>query len=317
SIILVGSGASNYSWNNGITNGVAFIPVGTSIYTVTGTDPNGCKNIDSVLITIIPTPTVDFISNNVLSCSPLAFTLTNNSVGNLTNCKWTLSNGQTFNGCGPVSDTLLAVGCYDVTLLVTTPEGCSNTLTKSDYICVAPDPIAKFYTDPNELSTLVWKANMNNVSIGATTYEWNFGDNTGNSTETNPSHEFPNEEGKTYTITLIATSDIGCVDTTTGNITLVEDLIYYVPNTFTPDANKFNETFLPVFTSGFDPQNYTLLVFDRWGEILFESHNAKIGWDGTFNGKVSPDGTYIWKISFKLKNNDERQDHFGNINLLR
>ena len=316
-IILVGSGASNYSWNNGITNGVAFTPTGTGTYTVIGTDPNGCKNTDSVLITIIPTPLADFVSDKFIGCSPLAFNLTNNSIGNLTNCKWTLSNGQTFNGCGPVTDTLLAVGCYDVTLVVTTPQGCTNTMTKSNYICVAPDPVAKFYTDPNELSTFISKANMTNVTIGATSYEWNFGDNTGNSTETNPSHEFPNDEGKTYTITLIATSDIGCVDTTTETITVIEDLIYYVPNTFTPDADNFNETFLPVFTSGYDPQDYVLLIFDRWGEILFESHNAKVGWDGTFNGKMTPDATYIWKISFKLKNKDERQEHIGNVNLLR
>ena len=317
SIILVGSGASNYSWNNGITNGVAFTPTATTTYTVTGTDSNGCKNTDDVQITIISTPTVNFVSDNVLDCLPLAFNLTNTSIGNLTNCKWTLSNGQSFTGCGTVTDTLLAVGCYDVTLVVTTPEGCTNTLTKSDYICVAPNPVAKFYTDPNELSSLVWKANMTNISIGATSYQWNFGDNSGSNTETSPSHEFPNDEGKTYTITLIAISDVGCVDSTTKTITVIEDLIYYVPNTFTPDADNFNETFLPVFTSGYDPQDYTLLIFDRWGEILFESHNAKVGWDGTFNGKVSPDGTYIWKITFKLKNKDERQEHVGNINLLR
>ena len=72
-----------------------------------------------------------------------------------------------------------------------------------------------------------------------------------------------------------------------------------MPNAFTPDDDEFNQTFMPVFTSGFDPQDFTLLIFDRWGELIFESHNHDVGWDGKFQGKLVQDGVYVWKIEFK------------------
>ena len=62
---------------------------------------------------------------------------------------------------------------------------------------------------------------------------------------------------------------------------------------------------------------YTLLIFDRWGEVLFESHDASIGWDGKYEGKIVKDGTYIWKIDFKETMSDKRHSVKGHINVLR
>ena len=94
-------------------------------------------------------------------------------------------------------------------------------------------------------------------------------------------------------------------------------LIYYVPNTFTPDNDEFNQTFQPVFTAGFDPYDFQIIIFDRWGELIFESFNADEGWDGTYNGKLVPDGTYTWKIEFKTSSSDERVAVIGHLNLIR
>jgi gliding motility-associated-like protein len=96
-----------------------------------------------------------------------------------------------------------------------------------------------------------------------------------------------------------------------------EELIFYVPNTFTPDNNGMNEVFLPIFTSGFDPYDYNLLIFNRWGEIVFESYNHQVGWDGTYRGRLVQDGTYVWKIEFKTKYTDERKVHTGHVNVLK
>jgi len=71
-------------------------------------------------------------------------------------------------------------------------------------------------------------------------------------------------------------------------------VIYFVPILFT--ADDYNPTFQPVFTSGYDPFDFTLLIFNRWGEIIFESHDARIGWDGT----------YSWTIEFKTSATDKR-----------
>jgi gliding motility-associated-like protein len=116
---------------------------------------------------------------------------------------------------------------------------------------------------------------------------------------------------------LIATSSLGCIDTAFSSIEMAEQLLYFVPNTFTPDGDLKNNFFQPVFTSGFDPYNFNMLIFNRWGEILFETNNAAIGWDGTYNGNYVQDGVYTWKIEFKAKENDKKHFLSGHVNLFR
>jgi gliding motility-associated-like protein len=157
-----------------------------------------------------------------------------------------------------------------------------------------------------------------NGSIGASEYQWFFGDGA-TSTEVNPTHTYPEVENS-YDIMLVASTSFGCSDTAYSRVTIVEELIFYVPNTFTPDGDNYNEVFLPVFTSGFDPFDYHLMIFNRWGEIIFESYDHTVGWDGTYGAAsetIVKDGTYIWKIEFKTKVNDERKMHVGHVNVLK
>ena len=160
---------------------------------------------------------------------------------------------------------------------------------------------------------------FSNGSLGAVDYNWNFGDGS-TSTETNPNHTFPVDQAGDYEVQLIAYSQAGCPDTARAIVTVIEDIIFYVPNTFTPDNDDFNEVFQPIFTSGFDPFDFKLLIFNRWGEVVFESNDASIGWDGTYGAssdRIVRDGTYIWKIEFKTVNTDERQTHVGHVNILK
>jgi gliding motility-associated-like protein len=94
-------------------------------------------------------------------------------------------------------------------------------------------------------------------------------------------------------------------------------LLYFIPNTFTPDNDQYNQYFKPVFTSGFDPFDYNLKIFNRWGEIIWESNDPEVGWDGTYNGKLVQDGTYSWKIEFKTNNSDERKMIHGHVNIMK
>ena len=94
-------------------------------------------------------------------------------------------------------------------------------------------------------------------------------------------------------------------------------MIFYIPNTFTPDGDEFNQTFKPIFTSGFHAHDFKLLIFNRWGEVIWESNDAEIGWDETYNGKIVQNGTYVWKVEFKILKNDERILKTGHVNVLR
>jgi trimeric autotransporter adhesin len=123
----------------------------------------------------------------------------------------------------------------------------------------------------------------------------------------------------TFTFSAVAYEN-GCVSYPVSFITTVqrcpEELIY-IPNTFTPDGNEINHVFLPVFTSGFDPEDFYLTIYNRWGELIFKSYNSEISWDGTYNNTLCQNGTYTWVIVYGDKNNDKKTLIKGNVNLIR
>ena len=119
---------------------------------------------------------------------------------------------------------------------------------------------------------------------------------------------------------MIAYSGIGCVDSISIPITYQEELIYYIPNSFTPDADEHNQTFKPIFTSGFDPYNYEINIYNRWGELIWKSFDHTQGWDGTFSsnkGIPVQEGQYSWVIKFKTKDSDGKSVIFGTVNVLK
>jgi gliding motility-associated-like protein len=317
STALFGQGAITYVWDNNGIDGVAFVPPASMDFTVVGTDANGCQNNDAVHITVVPTPQVNFSATNVSGCSPLVTTLTNQSTGNLTNCQWTLSDGSQYNGCGTVDIELTEPGCYDVTLTVSTPEGCTNTGTQTAFLCVYPNPIADFRMTPTNLETSNTFVNFFNDSYGAVTYSWEFSDGSFGSSAENPTHVFPDDEAANYEVYLIAINSDGCRDTASRTVHVGEDLIYYVPNAFSPDGDEFNNVFKPVLTTGFDVNSYHLSIFNRWGELIFESLNYEEGWDGTYHDEKLMDGTYIWKINVKYRSSDKKKELIGNVSLLK
>jgi gliding motility-associated-like protein len=102
-------------------------------------------------------------------------------------------------------------------------------------------------------------------------------------------------------------------------ITIVQcpNLLYYIPNSFTPDGDEHNNTFKWTFTSGFDPMNFNILIFNRWGELIFESNNSNGYWDGTYGDTMCPLGVYTYKLQFDNQKNDGKYLFIGNVNLIR
>jgi len=105
----------------------------------------------------------------------------------------------------------------------------------------------------------------------------------------------------------------------TQTVIVHPSLMIYIPNTFTPDGDQFNQTWLPIFSENVDPYQYDLTLFDRWGEIIWESHNLSVGWDGTYgqDGLQVQDGVYTYKIVYKLKTTAQHELITGHINLIR
>lgn len=303
-------------WSGGVVDGSAFVPSASATYTVTATSAEGCVITDDMDVIVNPNPVALFTADTLIGCTPLNVEFTNLSSGSIVSCVWDFGNGTVFNGCADISTIYPDAGLYDVSLTVIDGNGCTSILTYTDYIAVYETPIAGFTAFPMDLDILHPETSFTNISVNATDYIWDFGDGSMNSTETNPDHTFPNEGSGDFIVELIAMNN-GCSDTATYVFSVEDVLIYYVPNTFTPDGDQVNQTFKPIFSSGYDPYDYQLLIFNRWGEIVFESHNTEIGWDGTYNGTLAQDGSYTWKLEFKERSGDVRHIDVGHLTLMR
>jgi gliding motility-associated-like protein len=309
--------AGIYYWGPNGVQGIAtntFTPTQDSTIEVFNV-LNGCSS-DTIqaTITVLPLPISTFSANVLQGCVPLSVGFSADVLNNTTYA-WQTSNQLSASGPQATLDFQIN-GSFSVTLTATL-NGCSSTTTVANMIEVDNYPIAAFepssqvFTEPNQALSF-W-----NSSVGATTYQWNFGEG-GSSSEEAPTHIFDIENEGT-TVLLYAYSNLGCSDTASYYIGFDPGLVYYIPNSFTPDEDQFNQTFLPIFTSGIDPYNYQLLIYNRWGEVIFESLNPEIGWDGTFGqqGNPCPVGTYTYMITVKLPSVDERQAIKGHVNLIR
>lgn len=316
SVNLTASGASTYVWDNGGANGQSVSPTTTTTYSVVGT-LGSCFDDDEVTVNVNPLPLVEFTPDVITGCDPLDVTFTVQSPQGVS-CVWDFGDGTSVTGCGTVSHTFLGVGCYNVGMTTTDVNGCIGTRTYNNLICLVEYPVAEFAINPAELTTILTETVMVNGSQGASTYSWDFGDGIGGSSLFEPEHTFPFEEPGTYLVTLIVENAAGCPDTAYQTIRVIEEVIFYIPNTFTPDGDSYNQTFKPIFYSGYDPYDYNLLIFNRWGEIVFESNNVDVGWNGTYAvSNVVQDGTYTWKIEFKQSMNDKRRTEMGHVTIIR
>lgn len=318
SIILNAYGAATYQWDNNVSNGVPFTPLTSGTYTITGTSTEGCVGTDQINITIIPFPIIAMIPSTEKGCIPLTVDFINNTTG-ADNYLWNFENG-TYSTLPSPSHVYDQVGCFDVTLTASTIEGCSIIETFTNIICTELPPIASFFANPYEVSPAIPFTQLINTSQNAISYSWDFGDGSSQSTAISPTHIFPEDNIHNYTITLIASSSMGCKDTAMSIIKIKDDAVFFIPNTFTPNGDQHNQVFKPVFVTGFDAFNYEMKIYNRWGEIIFESHDVDGGWDGTYlfrADQIAPDGTYPWKITFKTSLTDEKITRSGHVTLIR
>jgi gliding motility-associated-like protein len=275
---------------------------------------NGCVASASVWVNVVGVPMVNFSPDIYEGCSPLTVIFENESIPMDGDAIWSFGDGETSQQLDQVEHVFTESGCYDVSLTYSV-EGCSNSITYPQLICVFPGPVASFFIADTNINVMNPTFNFINQSTGAVTYEWDFGDWT-TSDEIHPSHTYGDWPGE-YLVELTVENEGGCIDKVVQVIHVKEILIFYVPNTFTPDGDGLNDVFSPIFYSGINPQEYTLLLYDRWGEIVFESHNHEVGWSGTYDGDFVQDGTYTWKIIFKDTINNKKHVYLGHVNLLR
>ncbi len=299
-----GNGNYNYVWTPGNITGntVTVSPVATTTYTVTLTD--GCTLSPAqgtVTITPAPSPNVAFVADKLSGCVPQCMTFTDNSTitgGSILSYYWTFGDSLSSNSNNPTLHCYPNAGTYNISLTVTSNNGCIGSLTKNNYINIFPMPEAAFTSDLT--ITDIYNPGISfydnsTISPGTiSTWQWVFGDNTSSSL-INPFHIYENTG--TYPVMLIVSSDKGCTDSIVHNIAITNGFTFYAPNSFTPNHDQNNDTFLPKGT-GWNPETYNLWIFDRWGNMCFNSTDMNLGWNGKANkgSDVALNDVYIWRV---------------------
>lgn len=322
-----GNGNYIYTWSNGIgisNSSITVSPSATTTYSVTVTDNcNSPQAIDSVTITIYPLPQVQFVPDIIQGCEPLAVNFTDLSTPAISSWLWNFGDIQSGSNNNSVMQNPTHLfansGWYNVTLDVTTTDGCTGSITYSNLIEVYPTPDAYFYYDPQSVSILSPYVNFIDGSTDASSWDWNFGDpaslSNNSSTDPSPGHYFANPG--TYNVSLIIVSQYGCIDSTSTDIVVNPEFTFYAPNAFTPDGNGKNDFFYTI-GEGWDLNNFEFYIFDRWGEMIFKTNNNLEYWDGKVIGgnRIAPQGVYTWIVILKDIAGDTHTFN-GRVTLLR
>ena len=300
-----------YNWNLGdstLSNNYAVPP---HTYTTWGNYPiklvvNNGHCSDSIIqnITIKPPIPVAGFTGSGTGCQPLSVTFTNTSVY-ATSYLWDFGDGNIGNDTAKIVTHIYnTAGVFTVTLMAY-GNGNSDTLIRPSIVTVYQKPFAYFTANPLLVYVPTNPTYFTNQSQNAVSYAWDFGDGS-ISSETTPQHTYL--LSGVYPVILIATSINNCTDTFTlpGGINALTATNIQIPNAFTPNPNGasgggvFDPTalnnfiFHPVLTG---IVQYDFSIYNKWGELLFETTDQKVGWDGYYNGKLCEQDTYIYKIS--------------------
>ncbi len=287
--LLAATATTGGTWSgNGVT-GNTFNPSGLNgnisvTYTV-GASP--CISTESHNIPVTLAPTASLNIPAVICKTTSTFDL---------NTLITGTPGGTWSGVG-VSSNIINLNTVGNSLSITytiSDAGCSDSITA---VLVFSSVVADFtFTPDNGLAPL--SVTTINSSQNASSYLWNFG-NGETSGDVNTSTIY-NYEG-TYIISLKATSIEGCVDSISKTVTIISTGDY-IPNVFTPNEDGVNDSFYPVISKL--TEDYHMMIFNRWGNLIFETFDQNGKWDGTYSGSKVPFGVYFYVITFKHGSNN-------------
>jgi gliding motility-associated-like protein len=230
-------------------------------------------------------------------------------------------NGQVFSTQTNFTFSPIAPGTYDISLSVTTSAGCSDSLTLSNYIIVVDSPIAAFDFSPDIIQVGDQFIQFTDASIGQiNNWFWtvNFANSIETSTQQNPGFSIPSNTSSEFSVVLEVTNEAGCSSSATSIIGIFENATIFIPNAFSPDGNELNQYF-QIKGNKIDPYDFSMQIFNRWGELIFESKNIAFGWDGTYtqNNYAAPSGVYTYQVRYRFDGMQDPKTIQGHFCLLR
>ena len=272
---------------------------GVHTVTLLVTDEIGCTDIVTHQVNWYPVPPVIIIEpTSFVGCPPAEITFENLStpIDETYDIFWDFGDGGTATDISPIY-TFETPGLFDINIEIVSPIGCETSRRFIDWISIDSLPVADFaYDDTLEYSNFNPTVVFTDQSIRAAGWDWTFGD-FGSTILQNPTYTFP--DTGLMAVELIVTHLYGCRDTIVKYVDIVPKITYFMPNAFTPNQDAKNELFMAggIFRG---IRDYDMKIINRWGEIIFESSDPTVGWNGrkSNTGHMSQNGVYVYMIRF-------------------
>jgi gliding motility-associated-like protein len=276
---------------------------------------SGCLSSDNVQVTVNALPQPSFTTSTTNGCSPLSVTFTNTSIPLGSSCVWYVNGAPAGNG-NTLSEIFTGSSCEDIGIMILDAAGCSQSMTMTDVVCVNPNPSASFAWSPIE-PMLGGTVSFENTSIGGTTYTWDI--NGQGASGESVSYNVPSLESGEFQACLEVVGPGGCMDAQCYTVVLSAESYIFVPNSFTPDADGTNDVFAPIIAGLTSDYRYTFRVYNRWGDVIFETNDPNDVWTGDVHGGnyyAQPDA-YVYEITLQLRAGEVPFRKVGSIVLIR
>lgn len=327
-----------YNWNFGdplsAANNVSIVQHPSHLFSNSGTyqvflqitSDKGCRDSTIKTIVVEPLPVPFFIADDTAGCIPHCVNFSDLSTvttGNIAYWTWTFGDNSSGSTMQNPQHCYTTPGVWDISLTATTVAGCSATYTNNQYIVTHGWPQADFFANPNP--TNVWNTNINftdlslNSSSGSiVSWSWTFGDNTLPETIQHPVHLYPSDNTGIfqYTVWLYIIDNNGCSSSISHEIKIYPEFTFYAPNTFTPNGDGVNDLF---FTYATGVKEFKIMIFHRWGDLIWQSDDLQEGWDGTVANRTNSlvqEDTYVWKVVL-TDVFDKQHQYVGHVNVIR
>lgn len=306
SLMLNASGGNSYAWSTGTSNGAYHKPLNSQIIYVTVTDSHMCRNTDSISVSIVPLPSVSLPPDTSV-CSNAGITIK----GLVSNCSallWQTSGSGTF--------------LYHNDSVTVFQASSADYLHRNVYIYFTGTSICgtgkdslklNFFTLPNVYagkdSSIIKGDDIELMATGASNYTWH------------SEVEVLCNNCQSFIVTP-EQSEVFYVNGTDQNLCSVTDTIIvtvkdlhnvFIPSGFSPNSDNNNDR---LFVRGNGVKSISFMIYNRWGQKVFETSNINEGWDGTFNGEKLNPGVFVYFLVAEF-NNGESLRKKGDVTLVR
>lgn len=270
-----------------------------------------------VRVEITPVPPLVLSVDTILGCNPFAVNFELEDTTGAARADWYFSEDAILlDRPMALGYTYVHSGPQDLYVNVHWPNGCDYDSTYADLIQVIDVPKADFTWEP--WPSTIFKNEVHFRELAgplATGYSWDFA-GMGESIEPNPDFVFPSDTGRYYPVQLIVQNYLGCSDTTVRLVNVDDVFQVFIPTAFSPDGDGLNEV-LQVLGNDIADNDFHFMLFDRWGEKIFETKDRYAGWDGTYKGRTVKNGVYVWMLRAQSRYNGVNYDLRGHVSVIR